>query len=68
MHSNPPARSLLLTSEQAARALAISPRTLWGLKASGSINYVRCGRCIRYDIDDLRVWIEENKEVGSDDR
>jgi excisionase family DNA binding protein len=67
MHSNTPTRpALLLTPEQAAEALAISPRKLWDMKASGSIKYVRCGRCIRYHIDDLRVWIEENKEVRSD--
>ena len=66
MQINTPTRpALLLTPEQAAKALAISPRKLWGLKASGSVKYVRCGRLIRYDIDDLRVWIEENKEGGN---
>mgnify|MGYP001346965414 CR=1 FL=1 len=67
MHSNTPTRpALLLTPEQAAKTLAISQRKLWGMKASGSVKYVRCGRLIRYHIDDLRVWIEENKEGGED--
>jgi excisionase family DNA binding protein len=54
----------LLTEKQAAAFLGISPRKLWSLRAAGEIKYVRCGRCIRYHIDDLRMWIEENKEGG----
>jgi len=38
---------LLLTEADAALALAISPRTLWALEASGQIKAVRIGRSIR---------------------
>ena len=39
--------ALLLTPQQAAEALAISPRTLWSLTASGVIPHVRNQRLDR---------------------
>ena len=53
--------ALLLTPNQAAEALAISPRKLWGMTASGEIPHVRLGRCVRYPVDDLRQWIDQQK-------
>lgn len=55
---------LLLTPRQAAEALAISPRKLWSLTASGEIRAVRIGRCVRYDVRDLQAAIEELKQNG----
>ena len=54
---------LLLRPEEAARALAISPRKLWDLTKRGEIPAVRIGRVVRYDIDGLREWILAQKEV-----
>ncbi len=52
-------RKLLLTPCEAARTLSISPRTLWG----STIPKVRIGkRGVRYDIQDLRAWIDQQKE------
>ena len=49
---------LLLKPAEAAEMLAVSPRTLWGLP----IRRVRIGaRGVRYDVADLRRWIEANK-------
>ena len=56
---------LLLTPQQAADALAISPRKLWAMTASGEIPHVRIGRCVRYPLDDLRRWIDEQKKGGT---
>jgi len=54
---------LLLTIEQAARALSISPRTLQALSANGEIPVVRVARrCIRYSPDDLQRWVESQKQ------
>lgn len=60
-HTTP---TLLLTPRQAADALAISPRKLWGMTASGEIPCIRCGRSVRYSVDDLRAWIEAQKKGG----
>jgi excisionase family DNA binding protein len=53
----------LLTPREAARVLAVSERTLWGLTRSGQIPCVRIGRSVRYDPADLRRWIESRKGV-----
>ncbi len=50
---------LLLKPEEAAQALGISPRTLWGL----DILRVRVGkRGVRYDVRDIRLWIQAHKQ------
>lgn len=51
----------LWTSRQAAQALGISERTLWGLMRSGAIPCVPIGRSVRYDPADLRAWIAARK-------
>ena len=51
----------LLTVRETAQFLSISPRTLWSLTASGKIPVVRIGRSTRYDIEDLRTFIEAGK-------
>jgi excisionase family DNA binding protein len=53
--------ALLLTTPEAARALAISPRTLWTLTKRGEIPSVKIGRAVRYDPRDLLVWIDARK-------
>lgn len=55
---------LLLRPRDAARALAISERTLWELTRRGSIPCVRVGRAVRYSPLDLKAWIEAQKRPG----
>jgi excisionase family DNA binding protein len=55
---------MLLTSDEASRYLAISPRKLWGMTASGQIPHVRIGRCVRYSVEDLQRWIDQRKRGG----
>ena len=55
---------LLLTPRQAAEALQISERKLWGMKASGEIPHVLLGRSVRYDPRDLQRCIDERKKEG----
>lgn len=54
---------LLLTRHEAARALRISERQLWTLTNSGKLPCVRLGHCVRYDLDDLRAYIESQKSA-----
>lgn len=56
--------TLLLKPGQAANALGISPRKLWGMTASGQIPHVRLGRSVRYPVKDLENWINAQKEGG----
>ena len=62
MHESATHSSLLLTPKQAADVLAISARTLWNLTNSGAIRRVRIGRSVRYDVADLRAWIDSQKD------
>ena len=56
---------LLLTPKEAAKALAIGERTLWGLTAPrGPIRCVRIGRGVKYDPHDLAKWIESAKSAS----
>ena len=52
---------LLLTAREAAKALAISERTLWTLTNHGDVPVVRLGRSVRYDPDDLRAFVKRSK-------
>ena len=53
---------MLLTARQAAAALSISERTLWGLTVRGELPVVRIGRAVRYDPRDLQAWIDRSKQ------
>lgn len=48
---------LLLKPKDAATVLAISPRKLWSLTASGKVPHIRVGRAIRYPHAALLEWI-----------
>jgi excisionase family DNA binding protein len=52
---------LLLKPAEAARALGISPRNLWGLTAAGEIQCVRIGRLVRYAMVDLQTYIDRKR-------
>jgi excisionase family DNA binding protein len=54
----PAVEPLLLTAPEAARALAVSPRTLWARTRSGEIVSVRIGRSVRYAREDLAAYVE----------
>ncbi len=56
---------MLLTAREAARVLAISPRTLWSHTKTGQIPAVRIGRSVRYAVTDLQAWIDRCKTGSS---
>ena len=58
--------ALLLPLKEAAAALAISERKLWAMTASHEIPHIRLGRCLRYPVSDLMLWIDEHKEGGKE--
>jgi len=54
---------LLLRPQDAANAMAISPRLLWTFTKNGAIPCVRIGRSVRYDPQDLAHWIKQQKTL-----
>jgi len=56
---------MLLTVRDTAHALAVCPKTLWSLTRAGKLPCVRIGkRGIRYDVADVRAFIESAKGGG----
>ena len=57
--------AMLITARQAAAALGICERTLYELTRRGEIPVLRFGkRNVRYDVADLRGWIEREKQAN----
>jgi hypothetical protein len=54
-----PCMPLLLTEEQAAALLSISPRKLWELAAGGFIPVIKIDSIKRYRRMDLEAWVEK---------
>jgi hypothetical protein len=60
--STPLSTRLLLTPREAAVALALCEKTLWSVtQPRGDLRAVRIGRAVRYDVADLRTFIEQRK-------
>jgi len=49
---------ILLSLKDAARALAVSDRSLWEWTKAGKVPHIRLGRRVLYSPDDLRRWVE----------
>ena len=45
--------------------LNIKSKTLYAMVESGDIPYYRIGRLIRFKIDDVDLWMEAKKVIGS---
>ena len=64
MQNNPPIKPGTMSEKEAAEFLGISPRKLWGMRASGDIPFMRCGTRVLYPVDALQRWITEQTEGG----
>lgn len=56
----------LLAPQDAARFLAVSPRTLWGMGQRGELPIVRIGRLTRYAVNDLLAYIARQTQRAKD--
>jgi excisionase family DNA binding protein len=66
MRVQAPPPALLVDPKEAARLLAVSPRTLWAMtfEKQPPLPHVRCGRLVRYAMADLLRWIESQSAGG----
>ncbi len=55
---------LLVDAKRAAAMLSIGTRTLWSMTNAGEIPHVRIRSRVLYPIEDLRGWIDAQKEGG----
>jgi excisionase family DNA binding protein len=54
----------LMTAEETAKALCISPRTVWTLTHDGSLESIRIGRRVLYAPDDIRAFVDRCRLGG----
>jgi len=54
----------LLTADEVADLLSISPKTIYAWAESGRLPCVRLGGRVRFDPGDLTRWIAARKEGG----
>lgn len=52
---------MLLTSREAAEALGLTERTLFNLRTRGQISIVKIGHAVRYDPEELRLFVQRMK-------
>ena len=54
----------LLTAGQTAKALCVSPRTVWTLTREGALACVRIGRRVLYAPADIRAFVDRCRQGG----
>lgn len=65
MHATSVSDRLLLSAPEAARTLSICSKSLWNhTQPRGTIPSVTIGTRRLYSVDDLRRWIDAQKEGG----
>lgn len=59
----------MLTREQAAEFLGVSPGTLahWACSGRFGLRYFRVGRSVRYRQSDLEAWLEKRSATSAAD-
>lgn len=61
-------KTSLLTVQEAAKYLTLSPSTLAKMRLSGaSPKYIKLGRRVAYRMEDLDKWIEEQLRSSTSD-
>ena len=64
MSTNAGQQDRLLTYDQLARALQISPGTLRNWVSQDYIPHVKLGRCVRFNSDDINNWLKQRSCPG----
>lgn len=59
--SSPPRDGGLLTAEQAAEVLSVPPSWLLAQAREGKVPHFRLGRYVRFDSEELRGWLMEQR-------
>ncbi|MBN2582535.1 MAG: helix-turn-helix domain-containing protein [Planctomycetes bacterium] len=56
----------LLSRKEAAQYLSVRPQTLacWATEGRGPRMIRYSARCIRYRVEDLKAWLDEQETIG----
>lgn len=55
---------LAMRPREAAKALGVSPRTLWEWTKRGDVPHIRRGKTVLYSVDALRRWLDEQSAIS----
>lgn len=50
-----------ITVEELSDLLQLSPRTIYQYTSNQTLPYVKIGSSVRFDVDDIKAWIEGKK-------
>jgi len=53
---------LLISRPEAAAALAVCEKTIYNMVQNGDLPEIKIGKSVRYSVDDLKAWIENQKQ------
>lgn len=69
MQPKPTPTPLLMTEQEAAKLLGLSPRTLqkWRITGNGPVFVRASARAIRYQRPDLERWVEDRRRASTSD-
>jgi excisionase family DNA binding protein len=51
----------LVSPAELARMLGVPPVTIYSWKRRGKIPYIQLERCIRFDLSEIKDWLEKRK-------
>jgi excisionase family DNA binding protein len=51
----------LVSAAELARKLGVPPVTIYSWKRRGKIPYIQLERCIRFDLSEIKDWLEKRK-------
>lgn len=57
----------LLSADEAAKYLQVPLSRIRSLTFSGKIPFIKMGRTVRYDLADLKLWVESLKKGNPND-
>ena len=53
----------LVSADELARLLGVPPVTIYSWKRRGKIPYLQLERCIRFDLAEIKDWLEKRKRT-----
>ena len=53
--------NMLLTESEAAKILRICPRTVFSLRKTGKLKWVKIGRQVRYTFEEIKRYIRDSE-------
>ncbi len=66
MHQSQSVAPKLVNSREAARILGIGEHTLWTMRHTGQLPFVKIGKAVRIPVAAIEQWIEDQQHtVGS---